>query len=129
MKWFLGIALSWAITIGTVTSYWGKFHLIQYVGKKKETVDAKHFAEMSARYEVMISAYKEMCFIRKTYDKEIEKLMGQIEIHRENMKKRANSREILAKALRERNKEFGIGGDDFLYEKPQKKVSKKTSKK
>lgn len=127
MKWFLGIVLSWSITITTVSIYWGKFALLNHVHNNSKEAQNLKFAEMTARYDVMISAYKKMCFLRDTYDKEIEKLMGQIEIHQANMMKRANSRKILKKALRERNREFGIGGD-VGWPKELKKGKKKLSK-
>ena len=127
MKWILGIVLSWSITVGVVTSYWGKFALLGYVKRNSQEIQDKQFADMSARYEVMISAYKKMCFIRDTYDKEVEHLMGQVEIHQRNLQKRAKSREILAKALKARNIEFGIGGGEDFSEK-RKKNSKKRKK-
>ena len=116
MKWFLGIVLSWSITIGVVSSYWGKFALLSHINNDSQITQNKKFAEMSSRYEVMISAYKKMCFIRDTYDKEVAHLMGQVEIHQRNMQKRANSRKILAKALKARNIEYGIGGAEILEE-------------
>lgn len=110
MKFFLGVILSWSITITVVGSYWGKFALLKHVSSNSQLIQDKQFAEMQARYEVMISAYKKMCFIRDTYDKEVKHLMGQVEIHQRNMQERAKSREILAKALKGRD--FGgVGGD------------------
>lgn len=124
MKWFLGIVLSWSITIGVVSSYWGKFALLNHMNDNSQSTQNKQFAEMSSRYEVMISAYKKMCFIRDTYDEEVAHLMGQVEIHQRNMQKKANSRKILAKALRERNIEYGIGGGEYLEENVSETIGK-----
>lgn len=112
MRWILGIVLPWAITFSVVTFYWGKIGLLRYIKYDTRIEQERELARVSSRYEVMISAYKKMCFIRNTYDKEVSNLMGQISIHQMNIQKRAKSRAILAKQLRARNIQYGIGGGE-----------------
>ena len=110
MKFFFGIVLSWSITISVLISFWGKSAIINHVNSSSQVAQNIKFSEMSAKYELMILAYKKMCVIKETYDEEVVHLMQQIEIHQRNMQEKAKSRSILAEALRQRGIEFGIGG-------------------